>query len=93
MTTNNDFALVQKLLEELVKTQVSKTSKELFESIKEFTPVDTGTAQAGWELRQGPGEAEISNRVPYIGFLEYGTSKKAPVAMVQKSLARIGAKS
>ena len=30
-----------------------------------------------------------TNRVPYIAYLEYGTSKMAPFAMVRKSLAKV----
>ncbi|TWT42805.1 hypothetical protein KOR42_46090 [Thalassoglobus neptunius] len=31
----------------------------------------------------------MTNSVPYVVYLEYGTSKTAPVAMVRKSISRI----
>ena len=31
----------------------------------------------------------MTNSVPYVVYLEYGTSKTAPVAMVRKSIARV----
>ncbi|MEW4490978.1 HK97 gp10 family phage protein [Thalassoglobus sp. JC818] len=34
-------------------------------------------------------EVSMTNSVPYVVFLEYGTSKTAPVAMVRKSLSRV----
>lgn len=49
------------------------------------TPRDTGRAQEGWEAN----ENEIYNNVPYIGFLEEGTSKMSPFYMVRTSLEEL----
>ena len=53
------------------------------------TPRDTGVAQSGWimTLQDLPGDSfmvVIDNNVPYIVFLEYGSSKtQAPKGMVR----------
>jgi hypothetical protein len=64
----------------------------LFNSIKELTPVKTGTARAGWQLvisnRAGIIFAQIFNNVLYILFLEFGSSRQAPKGMVRISLDR-----
>jgi len=38
---------------------------------------------------QGGTEIEASSTVPYVGYLEYGTSKKAPFAMVRSAVWRM----
>ena len=58
---------------------------ELHRRISQRTPVDTGRARAGWEIT----EVGIRNDVPYIGFLEEGTTNMRPFGMVKTSLQEI----
>jgi hypothetical protein len=51
------------------------------------TPVITGTLQAGWEGKVVSDGYEISNNVEYASYVEYGTEKMAPRAMLQTTLA------
>ena len=52
---------------------MASSSKKLFTDIVEATPVDTGNAQAHWELNKvDKYEYEITNDVPYINVLEFG---------------------
>lgn len=64
----------------------------LFTAIVEATPVDTGQARASWRIsKTQEGEIfkwRIVNGVPYIIFLEYGSSKQAPQGMVRINLDR-----
>ncbi|MEJ7929848.1 HK97-gp10 family putative phage morphogenesis protein [Ramlibacter sp. AN1015] len=57
--------------------------KEFVERVKQKTPVITGTLQQGWEYQLKEQEVEVRNKVPYASFVEYGTSKMEPRAMLQ----------
>lgn len=53
-----------------------------------YTPVLTGALRAGWSVeRAGDGHYRVSNGVRYAGYVEYGTSKMAPRAMLGRALA------
>jgi Bacteriophage HK97-gp10, putative tail-component len=53
-----------------------------------YTPVLTGALRAGWRVRRvGDGHYAVSNGVRYAGYVEYGTSKMAPRAMLGRALA------
>jgi hypothetical protein len=57
------------------------------------TPVDTGTAKNGWKIQNDInilGETGvIINQVPYIGWLEFGTTKMQPNYMVTTTIAEV----
>lgn len=78
-------------LDEFVDIQVNKFVKdvtiEAHNQIVARTPVRTGRARAGWMFEfPADGEGRIYNDVEYIEFLEYGTVKMAPFAMVEVTL-------
>jgi len=53
-----------------------------------YTPVQTGTLRAGWTVqRSGDAHYQVSNGVRYARYVEYGTSKMAPRAMLGRALA------
>ena len=53
------------------------------------TPVRTGTLRAGWRVGRGhDGDPTVLNDVPYARFVEYGTSRRPPVAMLGRAMAR-----
>jgi hypothetical protein len=60
----------------------------VFTTVKRRTPVDTGQARDGWVKT----ETTISNDVPYIGVLEYGSSDQAPNGMIRITLEEVPAK-
>jgi hypothetical protein len=66
---------------------------DLETGIKADTPVDTGRAQAGWEqskvIKQVGDKGVLKNDVPYIGWLEYGTDRQPPNAMVRNTIQKI----
>ena len=68
---------------------VEYVAKEVHQRVKDRTPVDTGTAQAGWQLSISGNEATINNDVSYIGYLEDGTSKMAGHNMVRTTLEEV----
>lgn len=68
---------------------VREVAVEVKTRVEMRTPVDTGYAQANWELNEGTSSFSIENRTPYIGYLENGTSKMAPVYMVRTTMSEI----
>lgn len=89
---------LQKRLSARVRSEVQRLGQSLFTEIRQRTPVDTGTAKAGWKSRNTQQGFEISNNVPYIGILDKGRhmtrrgmrgSKQAPNGMVGPSLDSI----
>ena len=91
MATNNPSDLAKKM-EEWATKQVVAMQQDLFVSIRDETPVDTGRARDGWEnqdiVKIGD-TGVIKNDVPYIGWLEFGTTIHAPVAMVRRNIQRV----
>jgi len=65
---------------------------DLFASIRDETPVDTGTARDGWtnkDVAKLGDTGSIENLVPYIGWLEFGSDDTAPVGMVRRNIKRV----
>jgi len=56
--------------------------ENILTALKEATPVDTGRARDGWELKPG----KIINNVEYIDDLNAGHSKQAPSHFIEKTL-------
>lgn len=92
---------VGKQLTREIEQAVDQLGKELFNEIKQRTPVKTGHAKAGWDLKESGAGFVIENRVPYIGVLDKGRhmtsrgmrgSKQAPKGMVGPSLKTIKGK-
>jgi len=55
-----------------IDREVQKIGRELLDEIKTRTPVDTGTARAGWRKTASTTGFTIENNVPYIGVLDRG---------------------
>lgn len=62
-------------------------SKELLDRVKARTPVITGTLRDGWEYELSQKDVAVRNRVPYASFVEYGTEKMEPRAMLRTTAA------
>lgn len=93
-----DAGSLQKRLSARVRSEVQRLGQAVFTEIKQRTPVDTGTAKAGWKNRTTQQGFEITNQVPYIGVLDKGRhmtrrgyrgSKQAPNGIVGPSLDAI----
>jgi hypothetical protein len=53
------------------------------------TPVRSGTLRNGWRIgRTGDGDPTVRNDVPYGPFVEYGTARRPPVAMLGRATAK-----
>lgn len=55
-------------------------------AVKARTPVRTGDLKAGWRVSANKTSVTFQNQIPYAVFVEYGTSKMKPRAMLQKTL-------
>ena len=83
------------------RSEIKRLGQSVFTEVKKRTPVDTGTARAGWKSKNNSQGFEISNQVPYIGVLDKGRhmtnrglrgSKQAPQGIIGPSLKSIKGK-
>lgn len=79
MSNSQTFANVKAGLD----TALKLFAEESVARIKRRTPSVTGTLRDGWQSSVTSDSITISNDVPYAGFVEYGTNKVAPRAMVR----------
>lgn len=67
---------------------IQKGVLDLFEEIKERTPIATGVAKGEWQIEFSPNVISILNNIEYISYLEDGHSGQAPEGMVAISLQK-----
>jgi len=81
-----------------LRSEVKRLADEVFTEVTKRTPVDTGTAKAGWRKNVKATEFTVSNTVPYIDVLDKGRhmtkrgmrgSNQAPKGIVGPSLESI----
>lgn len=83
---NVELTIEQQILDQLgqhIDQVKDNFVDELLRTIQDKTPVKTGKARAGW-IRIGD---MIINPVEYVKYLEFGTDKMKPYAMVGSTLA------
>jgi hypothetical protein len=68
---------------------VGEITHQLRDEVASRTPVETGTLQAGWQVKHGEavGVYLLFNDVDYARYVEYGTSKMAAEPMLGPVLA------
>jgi hypothetical protein len=73
-----------------VDQMIRQVSQDLFDTVKEKTPVRSGRAKRGWRLRkQRQHHYEVANRVPYVSRLDEGYSKQAPRGMTRPAAREV----
>jgi len=55
-----------------------------------MTPIDTGLARASWEIQKLSNMYNVMNPVPYIQYLNQGSSKQAPAHFVEAIALKYG---
>jgi len=83
LTITSDFEGLSARLQKKVEEVQDIFLVNCLESIKAKTPVDTGRARDGWYIAG----KQILNDVPYVPYLEMGTEKMRPFAMVAATVA------
>jgi hypothetical protein len=92
---------IQSRLKRNLDRMVQKLGVEVYTEVRAKTPVDTGRAKRGWNLKNTKSGFEIENQVPYVGVLDRGRhmtnrgmrgSKQAPKGIVGPSLKTIKGK-
>ncbi len=85
-------------LDQELGSAVRRLADDLFSTVREKTPVDTGRAKSGWRKTVNKDNFEISNAVPYVAVLDRGLhmtprgrrgSKQAPKGIIGPSLTEI----
>lgn len=79
-------------LKRLEQKQSRLLANDIFRSVKDLTPVDTGRAKRNWRLLKRRFGYIINNAVPYIVFLDRGHSKQAPRGMTKPTFERLKAR-
>jgi HK97 gp10 family phage protein len=85
-------AYLKTVEDQLYKDLVGAGQEIRNESVR-ATPVDTGALRAGWQVRQSrtqyTAEVEIFNKVPYAGYVEYGTRYQRSQPMLRPAVNKI----
>jgi hypothetical protein len=68
-------AQAQATLRQAFANQVHQVAADLATALRANTPVRTGRAQGGWRVRNNKLSATISNKVPYVQYLDQGTPR------------------
>ena len=92
----------RKLIDAAVEAKHRELAQNILAELKRRTPVDTGAARAGWYVGTSSLEqdlvfasleeikaytaTDISNRMPYVGRLNHGSSQKAPAGFVEDAV-------
>jgi hypothetical protein len=69
---------------------VGQVASRVESAARSGTPVRTGRLRAGWRVERGriPGVWLVVNDVPYARWVEYGTGRRRPAAMLGRAAAR-----
>jgi hypothetical protein len=89
--TTNAKSLMSEL-NQFVVEESNDLLNELAVGIKRDTPVDTGRAQAGWEITAPISKVGdtgvLNNNVDYVIYLEEGHSGQAPAGFIQINIIK-----
>jgi len=66
---------VERKINRAVNRMASRLGTEVRQALQSKTPVRTGRARKGWTKQTKGKNIRIQNRVPYVPFLEKGTSR------------------
>lgn len=77
-------------LDEQVRQKLEDTAHKALSTLKSNTPVDTGEAQASWEVEVDVNKVSIKNDKDYILLVNNGTSEIAPRHFIERSLMGYG---
>ena len=74
--------MIRKEADAEVEKQKKEKISPILRRLKQSTPIDTGEARNGWRIT----EKGIENDVPYISYLNQGSSTQAPAYFVERAV-------
>ena len=86
---------ISKDLDQFIIDVTNDLVDDIYQGVRQRTPVVTGTAKAGWikqTINQVGESGLVANDVEYINYLEDGTPATAPRNMVKATLTEIESK-
>ena len=89
----NSINEIIKAIDDWTVDETNEYIDDVYNGVRNKTPVRSGRAKAGWEKRhiQKLGdEGGVANDVEYIRYLEDGTVHMAPRNMVKSTLQELG---
>jgi len=85
---------LQKQVTSRIQSGILAAVQQMTDELVLATPIDTGVAREGWEIREVPGKKfpvyEVTNNVPYISALNEGHSDQAPAHFIEAIALRYG---
>ena len=82
-----EITRVKKLFETTQKQKIGQSVTNMAADMKAATPIDTGLARSSWRIVETGNKDipyKVENLVPYIEFLNAGSSKQAPPYFIEK---------
>jgi len=76
--------------EKEVEAKNDKKVSEMTDELIAFTPIDTGLARHSWGVTKMPHVYNVKNTVPYIQYLNQGSSKQAPARFIEAIALKYG---
>jgi len=90
MATFSNYKDVVKHIKSSIVVAVDNLLEDIKDDIKDLTPVDTGRARRGWrytpKYKAYYSGKVIDNNVPYIVFLDKGSSRQNRRGIVQPAI-------
>jgi len=86
MTSNGEIDGVVAGLNTKLRKFKEEWGVECLERVRARTPVLTGALKSGWGFDMKATDIEIYNTMDYAAYVEYGTPKMAPRAMLGTTL-------
>lgn len=83
-----ELAKLTKEFTAIQRKERERVAEQLVDELAAATPIDTGRARHGWEVKQVGDITEIVNEVPYIDDLNHGTSRQAPTNFIEQTVLK-----
>lgn len=84
------FKEVSASMEKASRQNLVAVTDSFVKDLREHTPVDTGKAKASWSVVDKGMQMEVQNTVPYIQYLNAGSSKQAPAHFIESTALKYG---
>lgn len=78
-----EFKRLKALQDETISKNHSLSVANMVKDLEDATPVATGKARRSWSVARQGNVFTVANSVPYIQYLNQGSSKQAPAYFVE----------